>query len=208
MIPVNLYADRLAIIAPVRTMDLYVQSQTPMNREAARKLGLTDREYQRFQQILEDDGAEYVVLPRHLTAMSGMHHGRVYVLKNVVLPKDTMGWAVSLSSTKTVFVPRVCGNLSILVTPVKPIAYHHQKPFHNFPVPHPYPIAAVIPTPAPVPIVLTPAPDVLVPPAIVTLPHSNWGFGVLAFPIAASLISQSSVPACSAGSNIMGVCTK
>ncbi len=116
-IPVNLYADRMSPVEPVRVADIYsvTQDRAPAYREAAAKIGLTPREYVEFRQALTDGGAIYVRLPRHIDAMAGVHrrNGQVYALKNVVVPSGTMGWEVNLADGTMVMIPRICGNLSM-----------------------------------------------------------------------------------------------
>ncbi len=116
-VPVNLYVDRMSPVQPVRVADVYAvtHDRASAYSEAAAKIGLTTREYAEFRQALTDGGAIYVVLPRHIDAMAGVHrrNGQVYALRNVVVPSGTTGWQVNLADGTTVLIPRVCGNLSM-----------------------------------------------------------------------------------------------
>jgi hypothetical protein len=84
-------------------------------RAAAAQLGLSKNEYETFRSQLSK--APYVVLPQHLDAMVGYSHERAYVLRDVIIPANSRGWEVDLTRgdrlTK-VYMPAVCGNISIL----------------------------------------------------------------------------------------------
>jgi hypothetical protein len=226
-VPVNLYVDRMSPMQPVRVADIYsvTQDRSSAYTEAAAKIGLTTREYAEFRQALTDGGALYVVLPRHIDAMAGVHRGgRVYALKNVVVPSGTMGWQVNLADGTTVLIPRVCGNLSMnhsraIAHHARPVvvAQHHQPKGVRA-------ISYVAPPAKPPVVVATPVtfdtPPIAAP-VSAAVPAGHAGalpfFGLLA-PIAASFSgggggggSHSSTftpaaPPCSAGSNSTGVC--
>lgn len=86
-------------------------------RAAAIHLGLTTSQYQAFRARLSK--AQYVVIPRHLNSMVGYAHGSTYVLRDIIIPSDTRGWEVDLTNGRQltrIFVPALCGNLSILRT--------------------------------------------------------------------------------------------
>lgn len=225
-IPVNLYVDRMSPVQPVRVADVYAvtQDRSSAYKEAAAKIGLTTREYAEFRQALNDGGAIYVVLPRHIDAMAGIHRRdkSVYALRNVVVPRGTMGWQVNLADGTSVLVPQICGNLSmnrghaIATRPrvvaqrpqpkaVKSAAYVTQNP------------AAVAETP-----VVFDAPPVVAPVGLpVTGAAAAAGRSALPFlglllPVIGSLTGNHNttpitpvtpeVAPCSAGSNLMGVC--
>ncbi len=228
-IPVNLYVDRMSPVQPVRVADVYAvtQDRASAYTEAAAMIGLTTREYVEFRQALLAGGAVYVRLPRRIDAMAGVHkrNGRVYALKNVLVPTDTMGWQVNLADGTTVLVPRICGNLSMNrgravahVAPkrhvvriarqgaaVRGVSYVAPAPVHvastpvSFDVPQTaVPIVAVAPAAAPA----------------VVAGHSALPFLGLLVPVIGALSgahaytapATPAVAACSQGSNEIGVC--
>lgn len=223
-IPVNLYADRMSPVQPVRVADVYAvtQDRASAYKEAAGKIGLTPREYAEFRQALNDGGAIYVRLPRHIDAMAGIHRrdGHVYALHNVVVPSGTMGWQVNLADGTMVLIPRVCGNLSMnrghaITRKVKPHVIA-QLPQHKAVR------AAVYVAPRPTVIAETPvtfnAPQTVVPvvaaPVVATVGHNALPLLGLLFPAISSFVgghtptspATVSAPPCSAGSNTLGVC--
>lgn len=227
-IPVNLYVDRMSPAQPVRIADVYAvtQDRATAYHEAAAKIGLTTREYAEFRQALNDGGAIYVRLPRHIDAMAGIHrrNGQVYALKNVVVPSGTMGWQVNLADGTTVLVPQICGNLSmnrsrrIAALPVhKPrVIAQRKQPRAVRGVSYAAPVPAVVaqtPVVFEVPQTVAPVGDGT-PIAAVAAGHSGLPFlGLLAPVIAAMTGGHSSttpvapaVAACSLGSNETGVC--
>jgi hypothetical protein len=204
----------------VRVADLYADTQDrpAIFEEAARKIGLTTREYAEFRQALAQGSALYVRLPRHIDAMSGVHrrNGQVYVLHNVLVPAGSVGWQVNLADGTTVLVPRVCGNLSMnrsrmiakrpqvvaLRQPKAVRATQYVAPVAPTPVTFdaPQAVAAAAPVAAPV------APAVTSAARRSLLPF----LGLLA-PIAASLPGSPSspgLPTCTAGSNSVGACQR
>jgi hypothetical protein len=58
--------------------------------------------------------AVYLQLPRRVDAMSGARGGSVYAVKNAVMTKPIMGWRVALADGNIVYVPQICGNISLL----------------------------------------------------------------------------------------------
>ncbi|HET7814373.1 MAG TPA: hypothetical protein VFL13_08350 [Candidatus Baltobacteraceae bacterium] len=86
-------------------------------RSAGSKLGLTPKEYAAFGQRLSAHRLAYVVIPRHLDAMSWSSGGQVYILHDVQIPANTHGWEIDLDepgSQVALFIPARCGNLSIV----------------------------------------------------------------------------------------------
>jgi hypothetical protein len=180
--------------------------------EAAHQVGLTDAQYQAFRNALLDGKAVYVKLPRRMDAMSGERRGgSVYAVKNAVMTSSVMGWKVTLADGTDVYIPQVCGNISVL---------HHprvaQAQVHRF-----APSIAQVPLPPETPVALTP-PAAEVPiaaPATASeavVPAASHGIGALPFIIPAVIggiwagVSHggNSAPPCSGGSNTTGVCTK
>jgi hypothetical protein len=235
-VPVNLYVDRMSPVQPVRVADVYsvTHDRASAYTEAAGKIGLTTREYAEFRQALTDGGAIYVVLPRHIDAMAGVHRrsGHVYALRNVVVPSGTMGWQVNLADGTTVLIPQVCGNLSmnrsraIAHRPaavvaqnkqpkaVRAVTYAAPKPDGQAPAV----VAAATPVTFEAPAAVAP---VSAPVAAVAV--AGHGAGALPFlgllaPIAASISGGGggghsstftpAAPPCSLGSNVLGVCAK
>jgi hypothetical protein len=225
-IPVNLYVDRMSPEQPVRVADVYAvtQERAPSYKEAAAKIGLTTREYAEFRQALNDGGAIYVRLPRHIDAMAGVHRrtGHVYALRNVVVPSGTMGWQVNLADGTTVLIPRVCGNLSMnrghaIAQRRHPVAIVARQPKAVR--------AAIYVAPKPAIIAATPvtfvAPEAAAPAAgavpviAAAAGHSGLPFLGLLFPVLTSLTENQptttppappEVAPCSLGSNAAGVC--
>jgi hypothetical protein len=236
-VPVNLYVDRMSPVEPVRVADVYAvtHDRASSYSEAAAKIGLTTREYAQFRQALEEGGAIYVRLPRRIDAMAGVHrrNGRVYALKNVLVPSGTMGWEVNLADGTTVIVPQICGNLSmnrghaIARRPVEAVKYvalrKQPKAVRavSYAAPQPQNVAA---TPVTFEVPQTEAPAAAVPAAPVAAAHRFGAlpFLGLLFPIAAGSVhggtsggsgttpieSVPDVPPCSGGSNAIGVCRR
>lgn len=93
--------------------------------DAASKLGLTPRQYAQFASRIANRQVAYVTIPRHLDAMSWSSGGRVYVLRDVIIPAGTNGWEVDLvehHQVIAVFVPARCANLSVLRKPLPALA--------------------------------------------------------------------------------------
>jgi hypothetical protein len=134
---------------------------------AGKMMGLTPSEMQAFRREIAVGHPAYVTIPRHLDYMSSSENGRVSVLKDVVIPANERGWEIDLVQKHRIvslFVPNACGNLSVLVTPVRHIAalppktevaaaHIHRAPLAAAPViaavDAPVPVAAPVP-PAPV----------------------------------------------------------
>ena len=84
------------------------QLQTDVSRDralfdtAGTRLGLTPAEFAQFAQRIASRQVTYVTIPRRLDAMSWSQSGRVYVLRDVVIPANTMGWEVDLRESHDV----------------------------------------------------------------------------------------------------------
>jgi hypothetical protein len=86
-------------------------------KAAGLELGLTPNEYAAFSSRVAAGRLAYVTVPRHLDAMSWASAGRVYVERDVVIPRATKGWEIDLqerNETVALFIPARCGNLSIV----------------------------------------------------------------------------------------------
>ena len=229
-IPVNLYVDRMSPVQPVRVADVYAvtEDRASAYREAASKIGLTAREYSEFRQALNAGGAVYVRLPRHIDAMAGVHHrsGRVYALRNVVVPNGTMGWQVNLADGTTVLVPRICGNLSMnrgraiaqrprIVAALPAVVRKQPQAVRSATYVAPQPvIVAATPVTFDAPPVVAPV-GAFVPAVAAAGAHSAIPFFGLLFPAIGSIVNNNQsftppatpvVAPCSSGSNEVGVC--
>jgi hypothetical protein len=117
---------------------------------AARKLGLTDSEYNSFKEQVAINNASWMPIPRHLDKMTWAAGGTVHVLEGVHIPAGQYGYRVRVpkadgSGAYLVYLPAKCGNLSYVFEKNVKIA---QKP--AFPQPHPL-VAAAQNFPAPQP---------------------------------------------------------
>jgi hypothetical protein len=138
------------------TQDLTQQvfKQTPRLNKAARQLGLTPDQFDEFTtDIATDENVRWVTVPRHLDGMSWESAGRVHVIRDVMIPANTHGWAVYLKTGVTVYVPAKCGNLSVLHTPVR-----HVAAVKAASAPAPVVEAPAAPAEAPPPVAVAPAP--------------------------------------------------
>jgi len=129
------------------------------------RLGLTTAQYAQFRAAIDGSRLAWVTVPRHLDAMSWQGAGRVYVIKDVVIPAGTHGWEVDLPAGRSVlalYMPATCGNLSILRKQAPVVA--ERPPTH-------VEALSVAPPPAPVPVETTPpAPVVAAVPPVVAPP--------------------------------------
>jgi hypothetical protein len=213
-VPVNLYVDHLTNSTLVSSEDLYaqLQSQPKLFADAARAIGLTPREFAEFRNDLLDGQADYITLPHHIDAMSGAHRGHAYAVRNALVPDGVKGWVVMLSDGAKVYVPRICGNLSLVREPI--VASHLSIPAKKV-------AAATLPAPLPVtPVILTPpepADVALMPQATVLGPAPRTPQvpgGLYALPFLGFLFDHASsgsphndiIPLCTAGSNSTGIC--
>ncbi len=170
----NLYVDHLLATPPVSSQEVWNQTQAhaKLFSDAASRIGLTPQEYREFRRSLLEGKALYVRLPKRLDAMSGDRRGSVYAVKNAVINQRVMGWRVRLADGNTVFVPQLCGNISLLKhrpviaampkVPTYKVAAAHKSPskFH--------PAVAVVPKQTVVALVPPPPPAEL-PPAAPTV---------------------------------------
>jgi putative component of toxin-antitoxin plasmid stabilization module len=189
--------------------------------DAAERIGLTPAEYKEFRSNLLDGKAVYVKLPQRVDAMSGNRRGSVYAVKNAVMNEQVMGWRVDLADGNVVYIPQICGNISLLrhaAVAVVPRPHKVVYVAHHKKVRYVQAIATVPSTPVVVTPPVTPvAPEA--PPAaaqVVTAGSSTHGSGFLYFiPVAvggiiAGLVhgNTSPAPPCKDGSNSQNVCSK
>jgi hypothetical protein len=126
---VNLYVDHLMATSPASAEEVWnaTREHSKLFSEAAERIGLTPSEYKEFRAQLLDGKAVYVVLPRRLDAMSGSRHGSVYAVKNAYMNQSIMGWRVQLADGNQVYVPQICGNISLLHHTAIAAAKHKTK---------------------------------------------------------------------------------
>lgn len=211
-IPVNLYVDRLAYTSPTSQHEVWndTNDQTAVYRSAARKIVMTPAEYQQFRQALMEGRAVYMKLPRVIGSMAGRHrNGQAYALNNVRVPENTMGWEADLADGASVYVPRICGNISMTRSQPRKVAI---APRPSLPAARRY---AAVPVPPP-PAVVAVAPAA-VPAAVAAGTHGGL-FG-LALPLVGFLFPHGGssstpgttaivAPPCTLGSNSTGVCQR
>jgi hypothetical protein len=203
---VNLYVDHMMYPPPQSAEDVWnaTHERSQEFTTAARAIGLTPAEYQEFRNDLLDGKAFYVRLPRRLDAMAGYRNGQVYVVRRVVIETpNVMGWEVVLGDGARVYVPQLCGNLSLLrVPPPRPPL---PPPYHE---PRPAPVA----TPTPTPVIIQPTAPPVVPPAPVAPAVSevhNAPWWLIFLPIAGGFTGGGGgtpPPPCNQGSNVFGAC--
>ncbi len=113
---VNLYVDHMMSTPPASSEQVYAATQEHAKQfsDAASRIGMTPAEYHEFRRSLLDGKVTYVRLPHRLDAMSGDRRGSIYAVKNAVMTAPGMGWRVALADGNVVYVPQVCGNISLL----------------------------------------------------------------------------------------------
>jgi len=222
---VNLYVDHLMKTSPASAEEFWnaTREHPQVFAMAAHQVGLTGPEYAEFRQDLLAGKAIFVKLPRHLDAMSGQRRGYVYAVKQAVVPSTgVLGWEVTLRDGAQVYVPQVCGNISLLrPAPGTAVAYHAPKK-HGRVSPVVYrptavdveaPAASVGTAAAPV----APAGVVAYVPAEAVAAHTALS-PLYALPLIGGLIAglthgggsttPTDLPPCSQGSNDQGMCSK
>jgi hypothetical protein len=113
---VNMYVDHLMSPSPASAEEVWnaTRVHSKLFSDAAQRIGLTPSEYKEFRNNLLAGKAIYLTLPRRVDAMSGARGGSVYAVKNAVMTKPIMGWRVALADGNVVYVPQICGNISLL----------------------------------------------------------------------------------------------
>jgi putative component of toxin-antitoxin plasmid stabilization module len=216
---VNLYVDHLMPTPPASAEEVWnaTREHPKLFSDAADRIGLTPDEYREFRSNLLDGKAVYVKLPRRLDAMSGARHGSVYAVKNAVMNQPIMGWRVGLADGNVVYVPQICGNISLLKHAAIARVQRKRHPYvaHARHVPYTPAIAHVPETP----VVVTPPEEVpaeaapTVAQAIPAAVAHGTPFGFFIPAAVAGLfagLSHGSTPPapCSHGSNAANVCQK
>lgn len=219
MITVNLYADRMMDRSPTSADEvLYAtHQQSALYTDAAKDIGLNTAQYAEFRNDLLDGKVLYVQLPHHLDAMAGSHHGRAYALRNVYVPQSTMGWQVALVNGTNIYIPQICGNLSLLRGTARHVAavprrhpvQHLVAASHQRPVQPPTQVTFVPPPVAP-PVI--PVESTTVTPPVAPVVAGPNGRALYALPLLFLGLggggNNNSAPPCSAGSNQFGACQR
>jgi hypothetical protein len=220
---VNLYVDHLMPTSPSSAEEVWnaTREHPKLFSDAADRIGLTPSEYKEFRTRLLDGKAVYVQLPRRLDAMSGARHGSVYAVKNAMMNKSIMGWRVALADGNVVYVPQICGNISLL-RHAAVAEVHHRR------VANAYYHPTYTPTVATQPVEVTPPAEqeapIETPPTVaqavpgVAAAHPSGLLYLIPAAIGGAIagIGHSSppsnnapnVPPCSAGSNAVFACQK
>ena len=136
-------------------------------RRAGLSIGLTPEQYEQFRLALDVGKPNWVTIPRHLDVMTWAAAGQVHVLHDVIIPANQKGIEVDLHSGDNliaVFLPAVCGNISLIRRSLP-----HVAAVRNFPVPH---VAAVSAPAAPKQqtVAVAPVPPVEQPPLVAAAP--------------------------------------
>lgn len=161
-----------------------------MVREAAKEIGLTSSEYRAFMKKLQNEKPYWGSVPRHLDAMSWSANGHVYAIHDVVIPSGVNGWEVELRERHQVvaiYIPMICGNLSVVRTPIHQVAVAPPLPPRHVFAPPP-----VVPVPVPLVAAEVPPaqmiPPVAPPAAVIHHPHLFWP--ILAAAVAGVIIAS------------------
>lgn len=131
MLVFDLHHDRMAqrpvtVIADVQAALIFREDDY---HSAARQIGLTSAEWDELQRRVLAGEARDEALPTHVDAMAGMRHGRVYALRNVWVRSGERAFVIALDDGKRVYVPRACGNLSVVRgAPARHVAFAAAKP--------------------------------------------------------------------------------
>jgi hypothetical protein len=219
---VDLYSDHLMAPEPNHRVRppyeiWYATQQHPrLYARAAKAIGLSDAEYQEFRRMLLGGSTVRVALPKRLDAMSGVHRGYVYAVHNAIIRATRDGWPagyrVRLADGAEVYVPDLCGNISVRRPPrvayVPPLARTHAH----------YTMAVAT---APIDrAVSVSAPDVPEAPVIAEAVPARvaptcawWCFALPVLAVIPAIIhggqsTPAPVPPCSAGSNAAFACEK
>jgi hypothetical protein len=115
MLLFDLTHDRMAatpveVVADVQAALIFDESRY---LDAARKIGLNAQERAELEDRVTAGELERTTLPTHLDAMAGMHHGRIYAVRNVRVRAGEAAFVIVLADGKRVYVPMTCGNLSV-----------------------------------------------------------------------------------------------
>jgi hypothetical protein len=214
---VNMYVDHLISPPPASAEEVWnaTKVHAKLFSDAAARIGLTPAEYKEFRGDLLDGKAVFVKLPRRVDAMSGDRHGSVYAVRNAQMTTSVMGWQVALDDGNVVYVPQLCGNISLLRNGAiakrpthKPIAYHHKSGYHYVAAAKVVPVDVVVPPETPP--AVAPVTAQVIPAAATRGGAFPWFIPVAVGGAIAGLVhgSTTPVPPCTQGSNALNVCHK
>jgi hypothetical protein len=131
MLLVDLSHDRMTRpIAKASEVQQVVVAEKTRYKQAARRIGLTTPEFEEMERRISRGETKRTTLPVHLDAMAGMHRGRVYAIRDVRVLPNQNAYAVVLDDGKRVYIPAVCGNLSVVRGEAPHIAHAH-APTHR-----------------------------------------------------------------------------
>ena len=119
-------SDPVAMVSDVQQALILDESRYA---QAARRIGLSPREFAAFENRVLLGDVHRTTLPTYVDAMAGMHHGRIYALRNVRVRPNQIAYVVALPG-KRVYIPVVCGNLSVVRTPRVVARAVHRTPPH------------------------------------------------------------------------------
>ncbi len=184
-------APLLGVSASTPEIREKVRTHPELMHAAAQKIGLTPREYRAFYRKFMDEKPGWVTIPRHLDAMTWAADGDVHAEYDVEIPSGVNGWEVDLYERHQIvhiYIPMICGNLSVLRTPRRIVAMRPPLPPRRIFAPVPPPPPPVIPAPVAPMSVAQQIPPVA-PAAVVHHPHLFWPiFGAAV--VAAVLLSH------------------
>ena len=227
---VNMYVDHMMSPPPASAEEVWnaTRVHSKLYNDAAKRIGLSPREYDEFRGALLDGKAVYVKLPRRVDAMAGSRRGSAYAVRNAVMTSTVMGWRVSLADGAIVYVPQICGNLSLLRPAVvaikkvphgKTVAHRPSAPFHQTIalVPKEKPVkeqpVSMIPPEQSAPVAVAQTPAVAAP-AVPAVARGGSAFLFLIPALIGGAIaatnhnnSPTKAPPCSNGSNSLGICS-
>ena len=155
-----------------------VRTHPLLMRRAASEIGLSPREYEAFYRQFMNQRPGWVTIPRRLNAMSWSSGGVVHAENDVLIPAGVQGWEGDLVEKHQighVYLPMICGILSVLRTPLNKVAAIPPPlpPRHIFTevLPQSQPVVGALVTPDGF---SQQIPPVLAPAAIVHHPHLFW----------------------------------
>lgn len=131
MLLVDLSHDRMTgALAKVSEVQQVVVAKKTRYKQAAQRIGLTKSEFDEMERRISRGETKATILPVHLDAMAGMHRGRVYAIRDVRVLPNQNAFAVALDDGKRVYIPAVCGNLSVVRGKPVRVAHAH-GPMHR-----------------------------------------------------------------------------
>ena len=117
VLPVLGTAPLLGQMSSTADLQERVTERRAMFETAASDLGLTDAETDELVQHIMSGQVRWVMVPRHLDAMTWAWDGSVYMYRDVIIPSDEYGWETDIrvgSTVHALFIPAACGNLSLV----------------------------------------------------------------------------------------------